>query len=326
MIFILKKIIEQRKRRKILDLLTLGVSLLTLGTGMVSIYAWYGANRTASVMAKTISVKNTNDLIKQICFYPLASKTDASGNEVKENFVYDANEGKYITFTKNDEGNFATQETYTVDFGRYDSLLGYVPSVLCSLKINYTYALEGLNGLYVNARTATAYGKSLVYRNADGTINKLRMKVAKASDGSDVTDSTPSDGTGYAETNAMSSIMSFQVAPSANQITDNKTIDLRGEFGENASAKPETKSFADINATESSVSYNQDLELYAVSAQDIRKLAETYKADYYINIICEYNPEAIEYIYSLNLGNDALAIPDSERLVFDDDWKVEVTS
>lgn len=252
------------------------------------ILSWFTANRTAGANNQHITPTVESGFVKQIDVYATDENDIVANRFISaplETYTVDANNN--VIFTKESD-----QEVRLWKYSRLECN----KSLLYLVTLNKEAWRDYYNTFTVTMETSTASDKSLYAFDENSHLAKNQL------DSGDKADSN----------NKMSNISRFYAFDVRELVTKEPTIKLP----DNTSKTIKCYDFSSETGDKASSFVNKDTagsgktETYSYSSDDVTFYSETYasKEDVpsYLAIIVEYYPAAIEYVYSLNLGNSVL--------------------
>ncbi len=273
----------KNRNRNLKILLATEICVFDCLVAFIATAAWFTAQRLVTPNADAFQVTDYMGLVKNISIYPLQNPTTNYVYSSTAKVSYDVREnGKLVRTTENED---------PFSMGLYDQLDTPYNSVLYIFTIDTGIAKEQKK-INITAKTT---GKEV-----DSPLNQGQLKE-----------------TG----NSLSSIVRFYKMndDKSDAMIDTVTDERIFDFTSRSLADPcrfYTLKTSDIT--------NTYIESYKDSFSFIRiDGLDTYTAsEMYIEFICDYDTDALEGIYNLNVGSELL---DSGKTIrFTQDWSMEI--
>ncbi len=279
------------KKTTLKTIFTTSLVIFDLAIAFVSTTAWFVAARKVDADGDAFEVVAYDGLIESISLYPQDYETITSDGNETRNYKKRQykNEPFEVYYIDSMTGNAIKSKDSTVNsLGIYDQLeSGADFSVLYSIKIN-NEVLK--NRDFISIYTTTKTTKETSCLSSEGVLQK--------------------------NDNSLCSIVSFN---SKSSLETSEVFD----YSSNPDFTSQTFYTLTTNddKTTSLTDFSSSLSLLKKKKSELETASTGYS---YFEFIVEYDANALEYLYSLNLGRDVLDLDDDEYISFKQDYKIVI--
>lgn len=289
------------------------VTIFSLLTTFVGVFAWFTANRKVNNGAEQFQAVAIHSMVRKISIFNQKENTPYTFQSTAAAIYEQDNDGDYV---------LTSGDASAIDIPTYSSFSATPDNTLLYLfELDTTMKGSSEDSLYLNAKTETpdsaaagANGTngSLVYRNdSDHKVAHPLVFDVTPEEKTAMMNANPSLTENNFGKNSMSSVISFQ---SKTYATDSDLVASGGYYDLHADFTGESSSFVNKSGTGEAAVYQYtmaDIPLFTRNPQSTENIPK------YVAAVCHYNADAIQYIFNLNLGNPAA---DASLIYYTSDW------